>query len=75
MAHTDKKPLIYCKTDIYFEQHDVTAISFVDKTSVLASLHSVSHCVINLLEIVGAKNNTCRFPECSLRVILVVAVV
>lgn len=50
---------------------------YFDKRWVLASLfYFVCHGhLFDLLEVVGAKNNTCRFTKCSLKVMLVVAAV
>lgn len=47
----------------YFEEHDVITTCNVHITWVFASLHIISHCVIDLLEIVGAENNTHRSTE------------
>lgn len=47
-----------------FEEHDVITRFGILVRSIFAYLYTVSHCVvINLLEIVGAENNTCRIPK------------
>lgn len=49
---------------------------YFDKRWVPASLYLVFHVdLLNLLEVVGAKKNTCRFPECSLKAVLIVSAV
>lgn len=54
------------KSSTYFEQHDVIAIYYFSKIRMFASPHTISHGIIDCLEIVGAENNT-QIPEWSLR--------
>lgn len=54
------------KSSTYFEQHDVIAIYYFSKIRMFASPDTVSHGIIDCLEIVGAENNT-QIPEWSLR--------
>lgn len=52
-------PVVYT----YFEEHDVITTYSVVIIWMLARGYTIPHFVINLLEIVGAQNNTCGVAE------------
>lgn len=47
----------------YFEEHYVITSCRFLIIRVLAFGDTVSHCTVNILQVVGAKNNTERVPE------------